>query len=145
MLYSEEPVSTIIGDVPITIDTLEDPYPDWHPASYPFEEMLRLFLYRELTGRSYEYISESSELAAELGPDSMPDPSVLSRTWRNRFDEATREFVETAAHYAVKDNYGRGYNNPEVRPEAEVTKPEESGQNEAEDDEEKEVTNEQIF
>ena len=145
MLYSGEPVSTIIGDVPITIDTLEDPYPDWHPASYPFEEMLRLFVYRELTGKSYESISESSELAAELGLDSMPDPSVLSRTWRDRFDEATREFVETAAHYAVKDNYGRGYNNPEVRPEAEVTQPEESEQNETEDDEDEEFTNEQIF
>lgn len=145
MLYSEESVRTIIVDVPITIDTLEDPYPDWHPASYPFEEILRLFLYRELTGKSYESISESSELAAELGLDSMPDPSVLSRTWRDRFDEATREFVETAAHYAVKDNYGRGYNNPEVRPEAEVTQPEESEQNEAEDDEDEESTNEQIF
>jgi hypothetical protein len=40
MLYSEEPVSTIIGDVPITTDTLEDPYPEWLPAPYPFEAML---------------------------------------------------------------------------------------------------------
>ena len=88
--------------------------------------MLRLFLYRELTGKSYESISESSELAAELGLDSMPDPSVLSRTWRDRFDEATREFVETAARYAAKDNFDRGYNNPEVRPEAEVTQQEKS-------------------
>ena len=83
MLYSDEPVAIIIGDVPITIDTLEDPYPDWHPASYPFEAILQLFLYRELTSKSYECISESSELAAELGLDSMPDPSVLSRTWRD--------------------------------------------------------------
>ena len=58
--------------------------------------MLRLFLYREFTGESFECISESSELAAELDLGSMPDPSVLSRTWRERFDEATREFVETA-------------------------------------------------
>ena len=28
MLYSEEPIAIIIGDVPITVDALEDPYPD---------------------------------------------------------------------------------------------------------------------
>jgi hypothetical protein len=145
MLYSEESVSTIIGDVSITIGTLEDSYPDWHPASYPFEAMLRLFLYRELTGKSYESISESSELAAELGLNSLPDSSVLSRTWRDRFDEATRKFVETAAHYAVKDNYDRCYNNPEVRPKAEVTQQEESEENDTEDDEDEDFTNEQIL
>lgn len=145
MLFSEVPVSTIIGDVPITTDTLEDSYPEWHPAPYPFEAMLRLFLYRELTGNSYDDISESSELAAEIGLDSMPDPSVLSRAWRDRFDEAVREFVETAAHYAVKENHDRGYDDPEIRPKAEITQNEEPEQNETDDDEYEEFTDEQIF
>ncbi|WP_058981060.1 transposase [Halobacterium sp. CBA1132] len=145
MLYSEEPVSTIIGDVPITTNTLEDSYPEWHPAPYPFEAMLRLFLYRELTGNSYDDISESSELAAEIGLDSMPDPSVLSRTWRDRFDEAVREFVETAAHYAVKENHDRGYDDPEIRPKEDIIQEEESEQNETDDEKHEEFTDEQIF
>ena len=45
---------------------------------------------------------------------------VLSRTWRNRFDNATRTFVTTAAHYVVKDIHDRDIDVPEAWPKAEV-------------------------
>lgn len=31
-------------------DKFTDGYPDWHPAPYPFHGMLKLFLYRGVTG-----------------------------------------------------------------------------------------------
>ena len=34
-------------------DKLTDGYPNWHPAPYPFHGMLKLFIYREVTGLSY--------------------------------------------------------------------------------------------
>lgn len=37
--------------------TLEDGYPEWHPASYPFQGILKLFFYREITGNSYRKLS----------------------------------------------------------------------------------------
>lgn len=69
--------------------------------------MVRLFLYRELTGESYRSLSKYPELADVFGIEKIPNESVLSRTWRNRFDEATRGFVTTAAHYVVKEIHDR--------------------------------------
>jgi hypothetical protein len=44
-------------------DVLEDPYPDWHPAPYSFQGMLRPFLYPEITGQSYRSLAQYPELA----------------------------------------------------------------------------------
>lgn len=38
-------------------DKLTDGYPEWHPAPYPFQEMLKLFLYREVTGLNYRALT----------------------------------------------------------------------------------------
>ena len=65
--------------------------------------MVRLFLYRELTGESYRALTTYPELADVFGLETIPDESVLSRTWRTRFDDATRESVTIAAHYVVKE------------------------------------------
>ncbi|NHN42978.1 transposase [Halorubellus sp. JP-L1] len=101
-------------------DLLDDSYPKWHPAPHSFEGMVRLFLYRELTGESYRSLTKYPELASVFGLDKIPDESVLSRTWRNRFDDATRTFVTTAAHYVVKEIHDRDIDVPETRPKAEV-------------------------
>ncbi len=104
-------------------ERLTDDYPEWHPAPYSFEGMVRLFLYREFTGQSYRALGRYPELAGVFGLEKIPDESVLSRTWWNRFDEATREFVTTAAHYVVKEIHDRELTVPEVRPKAEVVTP----------------------
>ncbi|WP_136718622.1 transposase [Halorientalis salina] len=105
-------------------DTLNDGYPDWHPAPYLFQGMVRLFLYREITGQSYRQLTQFPELADAFGLDRIPDESVLSRTWRHRFDDAGREFIATAAHYVVKEIHDRNLSVPAARPKEEVLTPE---------------------
>lgn len=58
-----------------------------------------------------------------FGLVSIPDESVLSRTWRKRFDEAAREFITTAAHFLVKEIHDRSLPVPEARPKEEVLDP----------------------
>jgi len=36
---------TALADLRLQIEMLEDGYPEWHPASYPFHGMLKLFVY----------------------------------------------------------------------------------------------------
>ncbi|NUB93072.1 transposase [Haloterrigena sp. SYSU A121-1] len=103
-----------------SFDALDDGYPEWHPAPHSFEGIVRLFLYRELTGESYRELSKYPELASVFGLEKIPGESVLSRTWHNRFDDATRTFVTTAAHYVVKEIHDRDIDVPEARPKAEV-------------------------
>jgi len=100
-------------------DTLDDRYPDWHPAPYSFQGMIRLFLYREITGESYRQLTQYPELADAFGLERMPDESVLSRTWWRRFDEVSREFITTAGHYVVRGVHDYGPSVPAVRPKEE--------------------------
>jgi hypothetical protein len=65
--------------------------------------MLRLFYYREITGWSYRNLAAYPESAETFGLERIPDESVLSRAWRERFDAAVREFITTGAHYVVKE------------------------------------------
>ncbi|WP_254280652.1 transposase [Haloarcula marina] len=129
-------------------DTLEDGYPEWHPAPYLFHGMLRLFLYREITGQSYRSLTQYPELADVFGLERIPDESVLSRTWRNRFDDGIREFVTTAAHYVVRQVHDFGPDIPEVRPKEEIITPRkdpgEFSDDEDEDRSSKGFTDEQI-
>ncbi|WP_158059252.1 transposase [Halorussus halophilus] len=104
-------------------DRLEDSYPEWHPAPYPFSGMLRLFLYREITGESYRILARDEELQEIVGFDRVPDESVLSRTWRNRFNETVCEFIKTAAHYVVKEIHDEDLSVPTVRPKEDVLHP----------------------
>ncbi|AHZ22139.1 transposase [Haloferax mediterranei ATCC 33500] len=120
--------------------TLEDGYPEWHPASYPFQGILKLFFYREITGNSYRKLSGYHELASACGLDRIPDVSVLSRTWRNRFDKATREFVKRGAHLLVKNIHDFGPSVAGVRPKHEVTDSEERDSEKSENGEEQGTT-----
>ncbi|WP_152417994.1 transposase [Haloferax elongans] len=127
-------------ELEIRTDNLEDCYPEWHPASYPFHEILKLFFYREVTGDSYRELSEHQELDSACGLDCIPDVSALSRTWRNRFDDATREFVKRGAHLLVKNINDFGPAVAEVRPKHEVTDSEERGSEKPENGEEQKTT-----
>ena len=119
-LESDQSLCTALRQLAGPFDLLDDGYPEWHPAPHSFAGMVRLFLYREITGESYRELTRYPELASVFSLKKIPDESVLSRTWRNRFDEATREFVTTAAHYVVKEIHDRDLDVPEARPKAEI-------------------------
>jgi len=120
-LQDGESLRAAVSEVNIYMEHLEDGYPDWHPAPDSFRGMIRLFIYREITGDSYRTLETYQELAEPLGLDHAPDESVLSRTWRERFDDGVREYVTVAAHYVVKDIHDYGPTVPAVRPKEEVT------------------------
>ncbi|WP_227133115.1 transposase [Halorubellus salinus] len=146
-LDSDQSLWTALRQLAGPFDLLDDGYPEWHPAPHSFEGMLRLFLYRELTGESYRGLSKYPELASVFGLEKIPDESVLSRTWRNRFDDATREFVTTAAHYVIKEIHDRDILVPEARRKAEVVTPDKDPSalpDEPAEDDPREFTTEQI-
>jgi len=122
----ETSLVTAIGGASIRTETLEDPYPAWHPAPYDFEGMLRILIYHKITAESYQCIAEYPELADEFDLKKTPGPSVLSRTWRERFDDDAREFVETAARFVVKQAHDYDFAGPEIRPTSDVTNDETS-------------------
>ena len=128
-------LQTAVSKVTIYTEHLEDGYPVWHPAPDLFQGMLRLFIYREITGDSYRTLETYQELAEPFGLDHVPDESVLSRTWRKRFDDGVREYVTVAAHYVVKEIHDHGPSVPAVRPKEEVN---ESNPASADDDEQDE-------
>jgi hypothetical protein len=91
-----------VAESSIQIKYLDDGYPEWYPAPYPFLGMVRLLIYRETTGTSYRALARYQELAEPLDLEHIPDESVLSRTWRKRSDDGVREFVQVAPHFVVK-------------------------------------------
>jgi len=119
-LDADQSIYTALRSVDVPFELLADSYPDWHPGPHSFEGMVRLFLYRETACESYRALGRYPELADVFGLEKIPDESVLSRAWRNRFDEVTREFIRTAAHYVVKEIHDRDLAVPEARPKAEV-------------------------
>jgi len=128
----------------IRSELLDDAYPEWHPAPHSFLGMVRLLIYREITGDSYRELARYQELAEPLDLDHVPDESVLSRTWRNRFDDGVREFVQIAAHFVVKEAHDRDFSAPSVRPKSEVVD-EENCSTEADETADREFTDEQIY
>lgn len=82
--------------------------------------MIRLRIYREATGESYRALARYQELAELLDLEHILDESVLSRTWRKRFDDGVRKFVQVAAHFAVEQSHDRELSTPAVRPKAEI-------------------------
>jgi len=131
-------LQTAVSKVTIYTEHLEDGYPVWHPAPDLFQGMLRLFIYREITGDNYRTLETYQELAEPFGLDHVPDESVLSHTWRKRFDDGAREYVTVAAHYVVKEIHDHGPSVPAVRPKEEVS---ESNPESADDDEHDESVN----
>ncbi|CQR53042.1 MULTISPECIES: transposase [Haloferax] len=117
----------------LQIETLEDDYPEWHPAPYSFHGMLKLFVYLEVTGDSYRSLTRHPELADVFGLGQIPNESVISRTWRNRFDDDVRRYITASAHCLVKEIHNQGLSVPEVRPLEEVKQSSEETTDSAED------------
>ena len=84
---------------------------------------VKLFYYREITGESYRSLTRQQELADLFGLEKIPDESVLSRTWRNRFDDAGCPFVTNGAHELVWEVERGDFYAPEVRPLEEIETP----------------------
>nr|WP_199896998.1 hypothetical protein [Halarchaeum acidiphilum] len=135
-----------VSGVTLYTEHLMDGDPDWHPAPDLFEGMVQLFIYREVTGDSYRTLETYQELAEPFELDHVPDESVLSRTWHNRFDDGVREYVTVAAHFVVKEIHDYGITVPAIRPEGEVThsKPESSEDDGKDETRAVEFSNEQI-
>ncbi len=109
-----------IAESTIRTEYLDDSYPEWHPAPDSFLGMVRLLIYWKITGESYRALARYQGLAEPFGLDHIPDESVLSRTWRNRFDDGVREFIRSTAHFVVKEVHDREFSVPAVRPKSEV-------------------------
>lgn len=107
-----------------SIDEIEDGYPAWHPAPLSFRAMVLSFILMEITGDSYadftRRLTREPEVAIILGFSRVPDESAFSRAWRNRFDDAVHEYVETAAHFVIKEVHDRDIPAPEVRPKSDI-------------------------
>jgi len=137
-------LASSIAETSIRTELLDDAYPEWHPASHSFLRMIRLLIYREITGDSYRALARYQELAEVFDLDHIPDESVLSRTWRKRFDDGVREFVQIAAHFVVKEAHDRDISAPGVRPKSEVFD-EESDSTGEDETVGREFTDEQIY
>ncbi|GAB7120272.1 transposase [Natrinema pallidum] len=115
---------TIFENLDHSIDTIEDGYPAWHPSPLSFHAMVLAFVFMEITGDSYaaftRRLSRQPEVATLLGFSRVPDASAFSRAWRNRFDDAVHEYVQTAAHFVVKEVHDFDIPAPEIRPKAEI-------------------------
>jgi hypothetical protein len=138
-------LSEAIQRVDGPFETLQDYYPNWHPAPYSFEGILKLFYYREITGHSYRELAEYPELADSFGLTRIPDESVLSRAWRQRFDAGVREFITTGAHYVVKEIHDLDLGVPAVRPKAEVVDQRRDSDDVTESEASKSFSDEQIY
>ncbi|WP_435197300.1 transposase [Natronomonas sp. EA1] len=117
-------IVTVFENLERSIDTLEDGYPAWHPAPLSFRAMVLAFVFMEITGDSYaefaRRLTRQPEVATIFGFSRVPDASAFSRAWRNRFDDAVQEYVQTAAHFVVKEVHDRDIPAPAVRPKAEI-------------------------
>lgn len=109
-----------IAESTIRTEDFNDSYPEWHPAPDSFLGMVRLLIYRKITGESYRALARYQELAEPFGLGHILDESVLSRTWRNRFDDGVREFIRSTAHFVVKEVHDREVSAPAVRPRNEA-------------------------
>ncbi|WP_423746727.1 transposase [Haladaptatus sp. SPP-AMP-3] len=107
-----------------SVETIHDGYPAWHPGPLSFRAMVLSFIYLEITGDSYasftRRLKRQPEIATSLGFSRVPDESAFSRAWRNRFDDAAQEYIQTAAHFVVKEVHDFDIPAPEVRPKAEI-------------------------
>ncbi|RBI60445.1 transposase [halophilic archaeon] len=107
-----------------SIDTIEDGYSAWHPAPLSFRAMVLSFIFMEITGKSYaaftRRLTRQPEVATVFGFSRVPDESTFSRAWRNRFDDAVHEYVQTAAHFVVKEVHDFDIPAPETRPKSEI-------------------------
>lgn len=119
-LWAGAPLDPLLTRLEGPFDKLEDEYSEWHPNSYSFQGMLKLFLYREISGWSYRRITRHPELADVFGLENIPAESTMSRAWKNRFNETTQRFITTAAHRLIHAVHDREISTLKVRSPVEI-------------------------
>jgi len=98
--------AAVIG-VTLSTKHLEDGYPDWHPAPDSFDGMLRLFIYREITGDSYRTLETYQELADHVpSPGTGMQPALVGRI-QSRQGRAGGPALPTRSSSTVKPTSGR--------------------------------------
>jgi len=97
-----------IAESSIRIEFLGDDCPEWHPAPHSFPGMVRLLIYREITGESYRGLSQYQEFAELFDLKVVSEESVLSRTWRKRSTDGVREFNSQRV-FQLLSNLGVNY------------------------------------
>jgi len=133
----ESDLVTAFENLDHSIDAIEDEYPAWHPAPLSFRAMVLSFVFIEITGDSYadftRRLTRQPEVVTILGFSRVPGESAFSRAWRNRFDDATHEYIHAAAHFVIKEVHDRDISAPEVRPKAEIVDDEQEAADPVED------------
>jgi len=86
--------------------------------------MVLSFIFMEIRGNSYaafiRRLTQQPEVVTILKSGCVLDESTFSRAWRKRFDDAIQEYVQTAAHFVIKEVHDLGIPAPEVRPKEEL-------------------------
>jgi hypothetical protein len=72
------------------------------PTRYEMDTLFRVFVLKELHGWEHEtalieYLEWRPELCEQLGLESVPDQSMLWRSWHKRFTAGLQETIQTAA------------------------------------------------
>jgi len=109
-----------IAESSIRIEFPDEGSPEWHPAPHSFLGMVRLSIYRMITGESHGGVSQYQVLAELFDLEIVPQESVLLRAWRKRFNEGVRDVVWIAAYFVVKQVHDREFSAVAARPKAEV-------------------------
>jgi hypothetical protein len=124
-------VSRVIRDLKIPTEDLRDAYgiKGEADATFDFEPMLRLFLYKEVAGFSQKELAERVEqwpyLRTRLNLDRAPTQQTISHTKRNRFSLELRQFISEAAGDIVEEARERGIRSKSLRSADENPDPDE--------------------
>ncbi|MDS0279763.1 hypothetical protein NDI85_18385 [Halomicroarcula sp. S1AR25-4] len=81
-----------VSEATIYTEHLEGGYPNWHPAPDSFQGVVRLFIYREITGDSYRTLETYQEPASHFRNKPLPMESEI------RYGE---DYHETANNHVV--------------------------------------------
>ena len=91
-------VSRVIRDLTLPLDELHDEYTITSSKTFEFDPMLRLFLYREVTGYSQKELADRMQkwpyLQQHFGFDRAPTQQALSYTERKRFSYDLRQLIQ---------------------------------------------------
>jgi len=94
-------VSRVIRDLTFPLDELHDEYDITSSKTFEFESMLRLYLYKEVTGMDQAEVTDRMQkwqhLRNKFGFERAPTQQALSYTKRRRFSYDLRELISDLA------------------------------------------------
>jgi len=97
----------VVENIPLGSVSFDDQYQSSH-IKYSMDQMVRVHLLREILQFDNEtalrnYIGRNKSIAIGLHFfEDIPDQSTLWRTWKVRFDDETRAFIQELAEYIIE-------------------------------------------